>query len=209
MLLRSELFAKASSNQEGWPMNPAIAKIIHLLQTKGSQPYGNEAVSQLEHALQCATLAETNQAPPELLTAALLHDLGHLMHNLGKDSSDRGIDDRHEYCCLGMLRSIFPPAVTEPIRLHVEAKRYLCATEPQYWQELSAASQKSLKLQGDTFSLEQVQQFQQQPYAKTAVKLRRWDERAKVPGRKTPHLEHFIPYLEQAMLPPTMSFRRG
>ncbi len=93
-----------------------LKQVFEILSTKGNAQYGTEAVSQLEHALQCATLAETSNSTPELITASLLHDFGHLVHNLGEDAATRSIDDRHEYRALGYLGKIFPPAVTEPIR---------------------------------------------------------------------------------------------
>jgi phosphonate degradation associated HDIG domain protein len=172
-----------------------VNEILALFTQRGSEMYGGEAVSQLEHALQCAALAESADSSPELITACLLHDLGHLVHNLGEDAADRGIDDRHEHRALGLLRSFFPPPVTEPIRLHVEAKRYLCATRPDYWAALSPASKTSLELQGGIFSLEAAAAFIQQPYAEDAAQLRIWDDLAKVPGQATPDLEHFQPYL--------------
>ncbi|MGK7927917.1 MAG: phosphonate degradation HD-domain oxygenase [Spirulina sp.] len=181
-------------------MNPTIETIFKTLRTKGGKQYGSEAVSQLEHALQCATLAESERGTPELIVAALLHDLGHLLHDLGEDVSDRGIDDRHEYRCLGLLTQLFPPAVTEPIRLHVEAKRYLCAVEATYWQELSPASKQSLKLQGEIFSPEQARHFKQHPHAEAAIQLRKWDDRAKIAGKQTPALEHFLPVMEHCAI---------
>lgn len=112
--------------------NSRINSIFEVLSTKGHEQYGTEAVSQLEHALQCATLAKTSNATPELITASLLHDFGHLVHNLGEDAAERGIDDRHEYRALGYLKTIFSDAVIEPIRMHVNAKRYLCAVNKDY-----------------------------------------------------------------------------
>jgi predicted HD phosphohydrolase len=125
----------------------------------------------------------------------LLHDLGHLVHDLGADAAERGIDDRHEYRAMPWLRSLFGPAVTEPIRLHVEAKRYLCATDAAYWEALSPASQRSLTLQGGIYSPDAAAAFIQQPYAADAARLRRWDDRAKVPQQPTPDLQHFAPIL--------------
>ncbi|MEO0458865.1 MAG: phosphohydrolase, partial [Cyanobacteria bacterium P01_A01_bin.114] len=119
------------------------------------------------------------------------HDFGHLVHNLGEDAAERGIDDRHEYRALGFLTSLFDAAVTEPIRLHVEAKRYLCAVDKSYWLSLSPASKQSLDLQGGIFTAAAAEAFIQQPYAVEAVKLRRWDDLAKVPDLPTPPLAEF------------------
>lgn len=187
------------------PLNAISAKqrhfaIANILLTKGHQQYGTEAVTQLEHALQCATLADKVNSTPELITASLLHDFGHLVHNLGEDAADRGIDDHHEYRALSYLKTIFSPAVTEPIRMHVNAKRYLCATEVDYWDSLSPASKTSLELQGGIFSEEEATEFITQPYAKDAVKLRIWDDLAKVKDLDTPDLEYFIPIMNKSTI---------
>ncbi|MEB3277489.1 MAG: phosphohydrolase [Lyngbya sp.] len=180
-------------------MKPSVNQIIEILQTRGHLQYGQEAVSQLEHALQCATLAKSNHASPELITACLLHDFGHLIHQWGEDAATRGIDDRHEYCALPFLSLLFSSAVTEPIRLHVTAKRYLCATNTEYWQKLSPASQHSLNLQGGILSPEEATKFINHPYAKEAVKLRIWDDQAKQVNYPTSSLEDFIPALQACL----------
>ena len=131
--------------------------------------------------------------------ASLLHDLGHLTHELGEDAAERGLNDHHEHRAMSALKQLFGPAVTEPIRLHVDAKRYLCAVRSEYWASLSKASQTSLELQGGIYSLEEADAFIQQPYAKESSQLRIWDDFAKDPARKTPELEHFIPLLESCL----------
>src|SRR5262249_53804763 len=133
------------------------------------------------------------------ITAALLHDIGHLLHDLPEDCARAGIDDTHEDRGARWLTAYFGPAVTEPIRLHVPAKRYLCATDASYFQHLSEASIRSLNLQGGPLTPDEVQQFRQQPFAEAAVALRRWDEAAKVTGLTTPGLEHFRPHLEAVL----------
>lgn len=180
-------------------MSYSLTDLFNLLSTKGCAQYGQEAVSQLEHALQCATLAETANQSDEMIAACLLHDFGHLVHNLGEDAALRGLDDRHEYRALPFLQDLFGPAVTEPIRLHVEAKRYLCAVDSAYWESLSPASRRSLELQGGIFSPEAAEAFIQQPHAKEAVQLRIWDDRAKIPNLQTHALSHFIPLLESCL----------
>ena len=181
-------------------MQLKLKAIAETLSTKGHEQYGTEAVSQLEHALQCATLAEANSATPELITAALLHDFGHLVHNLGEDAAQRDIDDRHEYRALSYLKTLFSPAVTEPIRMHVNAKRYLCAIDRNYWENLSPASKTSLELQGGIFSRSQAEEFIRQSYGSDAVKLRVWDDLAKQEDLITPDLAHFMPFVEQAIV---------
>ncbi|MEA5581493.1 HD domain-containing protein [Nodularia harveyana UHCC-0300] len=179
-------------------MKPTLENIIELFTTKGSQLYGAEAVTQLEQALQCATLAETSDQNHELITACLLHDLGHLIHNLGDNPAVQGIDDRHEYRAIPLLNQMFSPAVTEPIRLHVTAKRYLCAVDPEYWESLSEASKCSLELQGGIFSSQQAENFISQPYAQDAVQLRIYDDKAKISNLQTPELNYFIPIIYKA-----------
>lgn len=173
------------------PIPSDLTAIVNRLRTQGQAPYGGEAVTPGEHACQCADLAQPQGASPELITACLLHDWGHWVHPLGENAAAQGIDDGHEYRALGCLQPLFPPAVTEPIRLHVAAKRYLCAIDPTYWDQLSDHSQQSLQLPGGPFSPAEVVDFLAQPYALQAVQLRRWDEQAKVPHLPTPPLESF------------------
>ncbi len=175
-----------------------LTTLLDLYRQRGQAQYGGEAVSQLDHALQCATLAEQAGQPAELIAACLFHDLGHLVHHLGDDPARRGIDDRHEHRAIPVLKQMFPAAVTLPIQLHVEAKRYLCAVDDAYWAALSAASKRSLELQGGVFSAAAATAFIQQPHAQQAVQLRRWDDLAKVPNQDTPDLEHFLPTLQKA-----------
>lgn len=180
-------------------MKISMENIINLFAEKGSQMYGAEAVTQLEHALQCATLAEEAYQSNETITACLLHDLGHLIHNFGDNAGIQGIDDLHEYRALPILQELFEPTVTEPIRLHVAAKRYLCAVSPDYWKKLSSASKRSLELQGGVFSLEAASGFIRQPYAKYAVQLRMYDDQAKVSNKLTPSLSHFTQYMNACL----------
>ncbi|WP_055075804.1 phosphonate degradation HD-domain oxygenase [Pseudanabaena sp. 'Roaring Creek'] len=172
-------------------MKLSLDEIFDIFDTKGDAQYGGEAITQLEHGLQCAALAQAKFASPELISACLLHDLGHLLHDLGENATDREIDDRHEYEGALCLEEIFAPAIAEPIRLHVEAKRYLCAIDSNYQARLSPNSQDSLRLQGGAFSTEEAKTFIALPYAKDAVKLRIWDDLAKVVGLKTPDLASF------------------
>ena len=172
-----------------------VAQILQLYAEQGNLPYGDEPVSQLEHALQCATLAETAAESPEMILACLLHDLGHLLHHLGRDVGEQGIDDRHEYRVIPYLKPLFEPAVLEPIRLHVQAKRYLCAVDPDYWSRLSEVSKTTLNLQGQIFSEAEAEAFMAQPYAKEAVQLRLYDDHAKQLDYKTPDLAHFTDLL--------------
>lgn len=186
-------------------MSLNLQDIQRLLQQRGSQQYGLEAVSQLEHALQCAHLAEAAGETDELVIACLLHDLGHLIaaEKAATVETDASKDDLHQYAVLPFLRGTLPDAVLEPIRLHVDAKRYLCQAEGGYFASLSAASVHSLAQQGGTFSALQARDFLQLPYADDAVRLRRYDDLAKDPARVVPQLDHYLPRLEQMMLQTT------
>lgn len=168
-----------------------IHNVLALLQEAGAHRYGGEAVNQLEHALQCAQLAETEGAVPELVVAALLHDLGHLLHDLGENAAQQGVDDKHQFRAMPLLRRVFGSAVTEPIRMHVDAKRYLCRADAAYHEALSPASKASLELQGGVFSVEEAKRFITQPYGRDAARLRTWDDRAKTQGLPTPPLAHY------------------
>jgi phosphonate degradation associated HDIG domain protein len=167
--------------------------MIQLFEQRGSQQYVQEAVSQLEHALQCAQLAEQAGETDETIVAALLHDVGHLItaENSGLVDDNQARDDLHQYIALPFLRGVLSDAVLEPIRLHVDAKRYLCAAEPSYWETLSAASKHSLVLQGGSFTDDELNTFLRLPFAEEAVRLRRYDDLAKVPHKETPTLGYF------------------
>ena len=169
-----------------------LQDIESLFIRRGEEQYSGEPVTQLEHALQCATLAEAEGADDELVTAAFLHDLGHLLQDLGETPTLRGVDDVHQYAALPFLRGLFGERVLGGIQLHVDAKRYLCATRPGYHEALSEDSKRSLKLQGGIFSPEQAEAFIARPGAPDAVRLRIWDDLAKTSGAPTPPLSHFM-----------------
>jgi phosphonate degradation associated HDIG domain protein len=172
-----------------------IPDILALFAAKGDRMYSGEPVTQLEHALQTARLAEDSGVDPALIAASLLHDLGHLLNDQGETPTARGIDDVHQYVAIPFLRPLFGDDVLEPIRLHVDAKRYLCATRPGYHEALSADSKRSLALQGGTYTPTEAERFIAQPGANRAVALRLWDDAAKIAGGITPSLEHFIAIL--------------
>lgn len=169
-----------------------LSDIEDLFIRKGGEQYTGEPVTQLQHALQCAWLAEQAEEDDELVTAALLHDLGHLLHDLGETPTMKGVDDVHQYRALPFLRGLFGEEVTGAIRLHVDAKRYLCATRPAYFDSLSDDSKRSLALQGGVFGAEEAAAFIAQPGARAAVRLRIWDDLAKSEGLATPPLAHFM-----------------
>jgi len=170
----------------------ALAEIEGLFRDHGHIAYSGEPVTQLEHALQTAQLAESQGASDALVTAAFLHDLGHLLNLQGETPTARGIDDQHQYFAVPFLRGLFPPAVIEPIRLHVDAKRALCALEAGYEAALSEDSKRSLALQGGVYSADEARVFAARPFATDALRLRRWDDHAKVAGAATPPIGHYL-----------------
>jgi phosphonate degradation associated HDIG domain protein len=174
-----------------------VDEIIELFARRGGDVYFGEPVSQLEHSLQTAVQAEREGASDSLIIAALLHDIGHLLHKLPEDIADGGIDGRHEQVGAVWLARYFPAEVAEPIRLHVAAKRYLCALDGEYRRRLSAASIRSLALQGGPMSDEEVLEFEASPYARESARLRRWDELAKLIGLKAPGLAQYQFLLEK------------
>jgi phosphonate degradation associated HDIG domain protein len=178
------------------------AAISELFARRGASLYGGEAVSQLEHALQAAWLAEQAGASPAVITAALLHDVGHLLHNLPENAPDEGVDDVHERLGHSWLRRYFDADVCDAVRLHVAAKRYLCAVDPGYAEALSPPSLHSLGLQGGPMSFDEARQFEGEPYFTDCVRVRRWDDAAKTPAMATPPLEHFLSYVAASVRPP-------
>jgi phosphonate degradation associated HDIG domain protein len=176
-----------------------VDEIFRTFREYGAEQYLGEQVSMTEHMLQSAYAAEQDGASPTLVAAALLHDYGHFIHELPEDAAEHGIDTRHEEVAFDFLSRHFGPEVVEPIRMHVAAKRYLCAVEPSYLQELSPASIHSLELQGGPYSADEVAEFERSPHAQDAVRLRRYDDIGKVPGLDTPDLEHYREVLVAAM----------
>jgi phosphonate degradation associated HDIG domain protein len=186
----------ATSNDE------LFQQILRLFATRGDSAYGHEAVSQREHALQAAALARAEGAGAALITAALLHDVGHLLHDLPEDAPDEGVDDRHEELAGRWLSRWFGKEVVEPIRLHVAAKRYLCAVEPTYRGQLSPPSELSLVLQGGPMTDLEVRQFRESPHFAAAISLRRWDDAAKDPDAAVPGLDSYTSIVSEAQAGP-------
>jgi phosphonate degradation associated HDIG domain protein len=187
----------------GTPSPTAVVnEIVKLFAEHGDSNYGGEAVSQRAHALQAAHFARRAGADPPLVVAALLHDIGHLLHDLPDDAPDQGVDDRHEALAAHWLAGRFGPEVIEPVRLHVAAKRYLCAVEPGYHEALSASSMTSLQLQGGPMSPEEAERFRSLPHAESAVTLRRCDDAAKVAGLIVPEISEYVPLIERVVIAP-------
>jgi phosphonate degradation associated HDIG domain protein len=175
-----------------------VPQIVNLYRTEGAARYGMEGINQEQHAFQCALLAEQAGSPPELVAAALLHDLGHLLCEENPEVQCK--DGLHEYRALPFLRGEYPDAVLQPIRLHVAAKRFLCVMDATYWDTLSAASRRSLELQGGPLNRQEMDRFLAEPHAMEAVALRRWDDLAKCATVETPGWEHYRPLLERVAL---------
>jgi len=176
-----------------------VEEIIQLFTRVGQGEYFGEQVSETEHALQTAHLAVQAGVDEELIAAALLHDIGHLLHGLPESIAQDGIDGRHEDGGSAWLQHYFGPAVSAPVRLHVAAKRYLCAIEPEYLAGLSPASQRSLKLQGGPFDEAGIRGFEAERYFQSAVAVRRWDDAAKTPNLVVPGLDAYRSALETAL----------
>ncbi len=181
--------------------DPRLQHVADLLTLKADGRYGLHAVNQRQHALQAAWLAEQSGCPDPLIVACLLHDIGHLVHDLGDNPAEAGVDDLHEERGHEFLAAWFEPDVTEPVRLHVSAKRYLCATEADYFGKLSRDSVVSLSLQGGVMSLAEVAAFDALPQSAAAAQLRRFDEQAKVKDLETPPVAHFLPYVARCLRP--------
>ena len=174
---------------------PFFDEVFEVFAKRGAEHYG-EDVSQSEHAEQCAHHARLDGAGDALIVAALLHDIGHLLQKQGVDAADRGIDTHHERIGAGFLARGFPPAVTEPIALHVQAKRYLATAHPGYVGQLSAASLQSLKLQGGPMSEAECEAFRGHPFFEAALKLRRYDEMGKVVGAQIAPLSSYVALMQ-------------
>jgi len=176
-----------------------VDEILSLFETRGSRDYLGEAVSQREHALEAADLAVRAEAPDALVVAALLHDIGHLLGPVD-DPADRGLDGLHEEEGSRWLSDHFGENVTEPIRLHVMAKRYLCGSDATYFASLSPASIRSLELQGGPLGVAEMRWFETNPHHHEAIRLRRWDEAAKIPGLQVPNVSSYTELLRRILI---------
>jgi len=172
-------------------MDMTVDDIFSIYLHQGSSLYLGEPVTVAQHALQSAHFAGAAGAADVLVVAALLHDIGHLVESVPDDIGDWATDAHHELTGSRWLEACFGPQVCEPVRLHVSAKRYLCATEPEYLRTLSAASVLTLKLQGGPMDAAEVATFQNEPYYTDAVLLRRCDDQAKVTDLKTADFNHY------------------
>jgi gamma-butyrobetaine dioxygenase len=171
-------------------------EIFAIFAGRGSGAYFGESVSMTEHALQAAHFAQAADSPPTLVIAALLHDIGHLVVPVPDDLADWTDDARHEETGAAWLARRFPAAIVEPVRLHVPAKRYLCATDENYFSRLSPASVATLKLQGGPMSAAEIARFEAEPHWRDAVRVRRCDDQGKIAGFATQGLESYRTRIE-------------
>jgi gamma-butyrobetaine dioxygenase len=173
-----------------------VQVLADLFVSEGAGEFLGEPVTQASHLLQTAALAEQDDADASLIAAALLHDVGHFTGTITGQQLMPGTDNRHSDTGADWLAQWFGPEVTEPVRLHVAAKRYLCATEPEYARALSSASIYTLGVQGGPMNDEQAADFAARPYAQAACRLRRWDDAAKDPSAQPPPFDHYRRLLE-------------
>jgi phosphonate degradation associated HDIG domain protein len=173
-----------------------IEEIRTLFENRGAEVYFGERVSMKEHGLQAAYFATQGAAPTELVVAALLHDVGHLLVDVPDDIEDWTTDIQHEELGSRWLAMRFPQEISEAVRLHVPAKRYLCATDARYFGMLSAASVHTLKLQGGPMAAHEVAAFETERYFRQAVRVRHWDDLGKLAGLSTPPLENYGALIE-------------
>ena len=173
-------------------------EVVALYQARGSAAYFGERVSMTEHGLQAAYFAQLEGAPAALLVAALLHDVGHLLDAVPDAIEDWTSDAHHEETGARWLAARFAPEISEPVRLHVPAKRYLCATDRDYLSRLSPASVHTLRLQGGPMSAHEVERFEAERFHREAVRVRLWDDQGKVAGLVTPSLRDYLPMIAAA-----------
>lgn len=176
-----------------------VAFIGDIFKRRGADSYLGEEVTMSEHMLQGAQLAEQANASDELVAAALLHDIGHYTNEFPDDALEKGIDNHHDEAGAAVLAAFFPPVVTECVRQHVAAKRYLCATNPDYFARLSAASVHTLSLQGGPMNEDEVATFEENPHLVDIVQVRLWDDEGKQPGLETPEFDYYAPLLQRVV----------
>ena len=170
-----------------------------IFERRGGEEYLGEPVTMAEHMLQGATIAEKNGQSDEIIVAALLHDIGHFTSEFGTFSMDDTEDRFHEEAGAKVLEQFFPSIVTDCVRYHVAAKRYLCATKPSYFDRLSEASVHSLNLQGGPMDADEVAEFEKNPNLQQIVAVRYLDDAGKYPDMQTPEFAHFAPMVQRVV----------
>ncbi len=175
--------------------------ILDLFARRGSEAYMGEPVNMAQHMEQTAACAVADGASDELVIAALLHDIGHFVGDCPIDALETGVDNLHQLAGAKFLEAYYPASVTGPIRLHVAAKKYLCALEGQYFAHLSAASVQSLQVQGGPMTETEIEAFESSPYHQAAVQLRRYDDDGKVAGLDIKPVQGYQNMLQSLLKP--------
>ncbi len=168
-----------------------------IFDRRGGEEYLGEPVSMGQHMLQGATIAEQNEQPEEIIVGTLLHDIGHFTSEFGTFAMTDTEDRYHEKAGAEVLGRLFPSVITDCVRYHVAAKRYLCATKPEYFKRLSAASVHSLNLQGGPMNEQEIAEFETNPNLKQIIAVRYLDDAGKRPDMKTPDYWHFAPMVQR------------
>ena len=168
-----------------------------IFEKRGDEEYLGEPVTMGQHMLQGATMAEQSREPDEIIIGTLLHDIGHFTSEFGTFSMEDTEDRYHEDAGAAVLEQFFPRVITDCCRHHVAAKRYLCATDPEYYQKLSTASIHSLNLQGGPMSEAELKDFEKNPNLKKILKVRLYDDAGKIPDMITPSFWHFAPLVQK------------
>jgi [1-hydroxy-2-(trimethylamino)ethyl]phosphonate dioxygenase len=176
-----------------------VAFIGDIFERRGGEEYLGEPVTMAEHMLQGAHLAEQQGEDEIIVVAALLHDIGHFTSEFGTFSMDDTVDKHHEEAGARVVERFFPSIVVDCVRQHVAAKRYICATDPNYFAQLSSASVHSLKLQGGPMSQAEIEEFERHPNIKEIVRVRYLDDAGKIAGMRTPDFAHYAPMLQRAV----------
>ena len=173
--------------------------LAEIFDRRGGEEYLGEPVTMAQHMLQGATMAEQQGLEEEIIVAALLHDIGHFTSEFGTYHPDDTEDRHHEDAGAEVLRAFFPSVVTDCVRYHVAAKRYLCATRPEYAKRLSAASVHTLELQGGPMRADEVAAFEANPNLNQIIQVRYLDEAGKRPDMETPGFSHFAPMVQRVV----------
>ena len=189
--------ASSQADQAALTHDSIVGFLGDIFARRGAEEYLGEPVTIAEHMLQGATFAEQRGLGEDIIVAALLHDIGHFTSEFGSFTMEDTEDRYHEDAGAAVLGAFFPQAIVDCVKYHVAAKRYLCATRPEYFNELSAASVHSLKLQGGPMTPEEVADFDRNPNAEMIVAVRLLDDEGKIPGMATPGFDHFAPLVQR------------
>lgn len=176
-----------------------VGFLADIFARRGGEEYLGEPVTMAEHMLQGAHLAEQGDESEAIITAALLHDIGHFTSEFGMFSMDDTKDRYHEEAGASVLAGFFPSVVIDCVRHHVAAKRYLCAVDADYFDKLSEASVHSLNLQGGPMEASEVEVFERNPNLADIVKVRHFDDAGKLPDMEIPGFSHFAPMVQRVV----------